>query len=362
MVHDSAGVPRNAGHSAYPGTARPTAQAPRPSQPAHHPGQAGLSPSQAGLSPSYPGHNPGHPGRSPGHPGQNPGHPGQNPGHPGQNPGHPAHTSQNPGRSAGHPGRNPGYPGFANQPQNPQNPPRSWPIPDGPTEPLNAPAADRPQTNTQIANNPEPQTTSKNNEKNETSENNQNHKANKKPKHRNATATIALLISLLALLITTGSSYLTWKTLTSPAQPDRPITPENYPAKYAKEPLNITAGCPSTLFLDLNEPRVNTPEGTADLRYESRCADDPPRLTLGPGATGASRQENADTDAAGCARAIRTSPITPGADVDVKKGTVLCVLTRGGADDPAVLSLVEIIDVGGTGTAGLRATSWEVPA
>ena len=42
----------------------------------------------------------------------------------------------------------------------------------------------------------------------------------------------------------------------------------------------------------------------------------------------------------------------------VVHGTAICVLT---AAAPAELVLVEIIDVGGSGTAGLRATSWQVP-
>jgi hypothetical protein len=41
----------------------------------------------------------------------------------------------------------------------------------------------------------------------------------------------------------------------------------------------------------------------------------------------------------------------------VRKGTVLCVLTAG---TPAVLTLLEVTDVGRTGTAGMRATSWKV--
>ena len=44
-------------------------------------------------------------------------------------------------------------------------------------------------------------------------------------------------------------------------------------------------------------------------------------------------------------------------DVEVRKGVVLCVLTAG---RPAEMVLVEITDVGTTGTAGMRATSWQV--
>ncbi|MFC7531267.1 hypothetical protein [Actinoplanes sp. GCM10030250] len=139
---------------------------------------------------------------------------------------------------------------------------------------------------------------------------------------------------------------------------NRPPEPEEYPVSYAKEPLRVQVGCSAVLFLDLDEPRADAEEQAADLRYDSRCGDEPPRLSLGAGAAAGSQRTGADLDAAGCLRAIRTSPLGPGADVEVKKGTALCVLTSG---NPAELVLVEIIDVGGTGTAGLRATSWQVP-
>ena len=48
---------------------------------------------------------------------------------------------------------------------------------------------------------------------------------------------------------------------------------------------------------------------------------------------------------------------TPSQTVEVKKGAVLCVLT---AATPASMALVEVTDVGQTGTAAMRATSWKV--
>lgn len=184
-----------------------------------------------------------------------------------------------------------------------------------------------------------------------------------------AAVVVAVVISVLALLISAVAGYFSWRAAgqNMAHQPapvatvpvDRPPEPEEYPVAYAKEPLRVQVGCSAVIFLDLDEPRADAQEAVADLRYDSRCGDEPPRLSLGAGAQGGSQRNNADADAAGCLRAIRTSPLGPGADVEVKRGTALCVLTAG---VPAVLALVEIIDVGGTGTAGLRATSWKVPA
>jgi hypothetical protein len=111
------------------------------------------------------------------------------------------------------------------------------------------------------------------------------------------------------------------------------------------------------MFLDLDEPRANAGENGSDLRYDSRCGDQPPSLTLGPGATAGAQVASGDIDAAGCGEAIRTSPLGPGASVQVRKGAALCVLT---AADPPDMVLVEVTDVGQTGIAGMRATSWKV--
>lgn len=195
------------------------------------------------------------------------------------------------------------------------------------------------------------------------------HQAKPQPttKRRRGGAAVAVVISVLALLVSAVAGYFSWRALTMApmrhAMPvgttpvDRPPAPEQYPVAYAKEPLRVQVGCSAVIFLDLDEPRADAQEQVADLRYDSRCGDEPPRLSLGAGAASGSPRSNADTDAAGCLRSIRTSPLGPGADVVVKKGAALCVLT---ASVPAVLALVEIIDVGGTGTAGLRATSWKV--
>ena len=72
---------------------------------------------------------------------------------------------------------------------------------------------------------------------------------------------------------------------------------------------------------------------------------------------GASQSGTADIDAPGCLRAIRTAPLGPGAEMEVKVGAVVCVLTAAASPQ---LVLVEITEVGTTGTAGMRATSWSV--
>jgi hypothetical protein len=119
----------------------------------------------------------------------------------------------------------------------------------------------------------------------------------------------------------------------------------------------VQVGCSAVLFVDLDEPRADAAEQASDLRYDSRCGNQPPSLTLGPGAAAGAQVSTSDIDAAGCGEAVRTSPLGPGASVEVRKGAALCVLT---AADPPAMVLVEVTAVGQTGIAGMRATSWKV--
>ena len=112
----------------------------------------------------------------------------------------------------------------------------------------------------------------------------------------------------------------------------------------------MQVGCAAVMYLDLDEPRADADQQGSDLRYDSRCGAGRPALTLAPGAAAGSRA-GPDTDAAGCAQAIRTSPLGVNADVPVQKGTVLCVLTSAAdaeerGERPRMV-LVEVTEVGG---------------
>jgi len=137
-----------------------------------------------------------------------------------------------------------------------------------------------------------------------------------------------------------------------------------YSVSYTEEPLQVQVGCAAVMYLDLDEPRADADQQRSDLRYDSRCGTGRPVLTLAPGAEAAGQVTDPETDAAGCAQAIRASPLGVNAEVPVQKGTLLCVLTsatdaedRG--DRPRMV-LVEVTEAG-QGSAALRATSWTVP-
>ena len=178
---------------------------------------------------------------------------------------------------------------------------------------------------------------------------------------------LGVLVAVCALVTSSIAVFAAWRAMnlsrlvaTAVAAPEAPATAPRstgFTVTYAQEPLRVQVGCSAVLFLDLDEPRANADEKVSDLRYDSRCGQDAPRLTLGPGAAAGAQVKDSDTDAEGCRQAIRTSPIGPGGSVEVRKGATLCVLT---AAVPPSMSLVEITDVGVDGTAGMRATSWKV--
>jgi hypothetical protein len=185
-------------------------------------------------------------------------------------------------------------------------------------------------------------------------------------RRRDRLAWLGMLIAVFALITSSIAALAAWQAMKVsrlvamtriPAAQENHDSGTGFRVTYAQEPLKVQIGCSAVLFVDLDEPRANADERVSDLRYDSRCGTEAPRLTLGPGAASGAEVKDLDLDAAGCERAIRNSPIGPGGSVEVRKGAVLCVLT---AANPASMALVEVTDVGRTGTAGMRATSWKV--
>jgi cytoskeletal protein RodZ len=225
------------------------------------------------------------------------------------------------------------------------------------------------------------------------------------PRPRRGGVMSAVLLAVLALIVSAVALYFAWRAMAvagtrpdaapsaaaapsyvSPSEPALSAEPTEpaasapssaaasvpasasadagYPVSYAEQPLQVQVGCAAVMYLDLDEPRADADQQRSDLRYDSRCGTGGPVLTLAPGAEAAGQVTDPETDAAGCAQAIRTSPLGVNAEVPVQKGTLLCVLTsatdaedRG--DRPRMV-LVEVTEAG-EGSAAMRATSWTVP-
>jgi hypothetical protein len=218
----------------------------------------------------------------------------------------------------------------------------------------------------------------------------------------------AVLLAMLALLVSAGSGLIAWAALGRSDEAIRRASPPAAApiAAYADEVLRIEAGCGATTLVDLDEPRVNVPGMVGDLRYRSWCEQGTaPQLALGPGAAAGGRPTDAAVDRDGCAEAVRADPLGA-TTVAAAKGLVLCVLTGPAPTPPSVASpsgispsavwssptgpavstppetaataatteaappaaavagarmvRVEVVEVAANGTADLRATSWAV--
>jgi hypothetical protein len=192
--------------------------------------------------------------------------------------------------------------------------------------------------------------------------------------------TLAMTIAVIALAVAGGATVTAWQAfdtagqaaamkhmpvaapvvLPSVAPPsEAPATPvpAGYLMKYAQEPLQIKTDCGTSALVDLDVPRTGGPAQQGDLRYDNICSADGPLLGLGAGARAGAVVADADTDAPGCADAVRTGPLEEGDNVPVQKGTALCVLT-GTAGTPSVLVLVEVTGLDAKGRVSMRATAW----
>jgi hypothetical protein len=203
-------------------------------------------------------------------------------------------------------------------------------------------------------------------------------------------AVAAVVVAVLALAAAGGSAWFSWQALdhadaaaaiarrsllagataqtaqTSPAVSAGAPTadpPTTFEIGYEAQPMRFQIGCSASLFVDLDEPRVNVDDKHSDLRYVSTCGTNPPSLALGAGADAGS-QVTADTRTAeDCTEQIRTSPLGPRATVPVQAGLVLCVLTSladaRAREDSQHLVLLTVTGLAGNATASLTVTSWD---
>lgn len=138
----------------------------------------------------------------------------------------------------------------------------------------------------------------------------------------------AVLLAMLALLVSAGSGLIAWQALGRADEAFRRSSASAPVATYTDETLLIQAGCGTTTFVDLDEPGVGGPAAAADLRYQSWCEQPAgPRLALGPGATAGGLPKDANVGRDGCAAAVRTAALDGAASVIATEGLVLCVLT-----------------------------------
>lgn len=230
---------------------------------------------------------------------------------------------------------------------------------------------------------------------------------------------LALTVSVLALLLSGGSTLLAWRALdqardakdialgpdrsavspipatggdgstatpgtAGPGQTDPPapeltdsVLDDNltgpppldeqtvYTELYVRRELTLRAYDGNSMNVDLDEPRANVASIGSDLSLRSSYENEPDYLALGDGVEG-SESEQPDLTPQECAERIQLSPLGNDTPVPVRQGVVLCLVTsfevaesRG---DPRRMVLVEITGVAADGRVTIAATAWNIPS
>lgn len=224
-------------------------------------------------------------------------------------------------------------------------------------------------------------------------------------------APVAVLVALLAVLVSAGSLAVAWRALDraedareialsrapvtgqNPGQPDVAPTPAEpgpatdptdpavggtelpvnpaarYGIAYQSTNLQVQVQCNNMTYIDLDKPQVKVDSQVADLTMALDCAsgavaqfDPPEAAAVVPDATANQVTPN------DCATRIRTGPVADGAKIPVRQGVVMCLLTSSAAADTlgitwklVVLEVLGVVDESGADTANVRVTAWDVP-
>lgn len=147
---------------------------------------------------------------------------------------------------------------------------------------------------------------------------------------------------------------------------EQPLNPEAaFKLKYDKETLTLRVGCTSSLYIDLDDPRVGVSQNNADLIFRAKCDNEAATLKLGTDVAGATVDDGGAPSPGDCAKRIQVARIGPGIDIPVQPGVVLCMSTSEAAARAQGLTqklvVVQVKAVGRDGTVTVEATAWDVP-
>ncbi|GAA0795109.1 hypothetical protein [Spirilliplanes yamanashiensis] len=136
-----------------------------------------------------------------------------------------------------------------------------------------------------------------------------------------------------------------------------------YAVKYTAETLRIPSACSDTVYVDLDEPRVQVPSGTAEIRYYDPCGIRSGTLAMSEGVRGSEVESEAVTPTE-CADQIRTRPLST-AEHPVRRGQVYCLTTSLDAARSAATTwkmvLLVVSATAQDGTITLQASAWDIP-
>lgn len=158
------------------------------------------------------------------------------------------------------------------------------------------------------------------------------------------------------------------------ATPDEP-TPETtgtdpelsketqFGVKYTNETLRLPANCDTSVYVDVDEPRVRVDSEIADFRFYDQCGVDTPYINLSQGVRG-SVADAENVTPTQCVDLIRRSPLSTG-NLPLRQGQVYCINTSRAtalqAADTWKMVIMSITAISSDGTVTIKASSWTIP-
>jgi hypothetical protein len=138
-----------------------------------------------------------------------------------------------------------------------------------------------------------------------------------------------------------------------------------FTVNYTGKRMRIAATCGDYVHIDLDEPRIQTASGVAELTYFNACSTEPPNLKFSNDGVEGSEVQSEKVTPAECTSAIQLSPL-PRTELPIRQGQVYCVKTSlGQARESAQtwkMVILSITSVGQDDTIGLEASAWDIPS
>jgi hypothetical protein len=137
-----------------------------------------------------------------------------------------------------------------------------------------------------------------------------------------------------------------------------------YTVNYTKKRMRISAECSNTVYIDLDEPRVQAPSDAAELTLNTGCTTATPKLTIYDDDVQGSETESDSVTPAECNNQIQLSPL-PRTGLPVRQGQVYCIMTSLSKARASAVSwkmvVLTVTSVAEDRTVALEASAWDIP-
>ena len=137
-----------------------------------------------------------------------------------------------------------------------------------------------------------------------------------------------------------------------------------YTVNYTKKRMRISAECTNTVYIDLDEPRVQAPSDAAELSLDTGCSTTTPKLTIYDDGVQGSETDSDSVTPAECNNQIQLSPL-PRTGLPIRQGQVYCIMTSLEDARASAISwkmvVLSVTSVAEDRTVALEASAWDIP-